>query len=217
MIDDLFSNPDSIYAAYQDLRRQYLNTIDDLDAASQVSQNAPIAPEIFGGGGGGGGFGGPCFAGEIRVPMFDGTDYAISHIYHHRKRFVGKMAKSFNSRNQILPGEILHVRKSTIYEILSVQFKCEKNPMRMNPAHRFWTAWYEFESMSSLPKSTKVFNHEKDWGYSSVELKERIKIPEGIDVYNLSIKNYHAYFAFAPGGKQKAVSNLKPPPGDLPN
>lgn len=153
---------------------------------------------------------GPCFAGETLFTLFNGVQIPMAELYDNRREYIGKGARSFTHDNIIVPGEIRDVYKTRVFEVLHVDFQNEPEPMRMRREHRFWTARRRFVSMSDIRRTYRLFTFDDEWAYIRTASRKPVAYPDGIDVYNVLIGKYHAYFATQPGGKPKAVSNAKP-------
>lgn len=159
---------------------------------------------------------GPCFAAETLFTLFNGIQIPMAELYENRAEYIGKGARSFTHDNIIVPGPIVDVFKTTVYEALHVTFKGEPTPMRMSQMHRFWISRHEFVAMRDIQKRWRIFQYGDDWSFTTVADRKMVEYPDGLDIYNASIGNYRCYLAAAPGGIPKAVSNTKflPPGGD---
>lgn len=214
--DSAYTDADMILGLYQDpsneiLLAEYILRTGGVQLGFQTAGAGAIGgvgdvgdPGVTGTGGG------PCFTRETRVQMANGAIYDLGLMYDQRADFIGKYTKAFDKDNNLGAGRILAIYKSTIYEILEVRFEGEPGTMRMNPSHRFWTSWRDFKPMKSLARGQKVFYHFTEWNLSTIYSKELIQVPEGIDVFNMTIEGYATYFAFVEGGMPKAVHNAKP-------
>lgn len=215
---------DTPYTDHDMIREIYLNPANEVLLAEYIlqtgagSQLGGIAgagdstigiTEIQGQGGGNDG-GGRCFIGRTFAVLANRRARTFKHLYLNRHIFIGQYAKAFDKDNNIVAGEILDIFKSKAYQLLEVQFDGEPYPMYFKPKHRFWTLDKTFVSMCDLKVGDKTFSHRKTWNSSIIKSMRLIDCPRGIDVYNMTVKDYHSYFAYAAGGEPKAVSNAKP-------
>lgn len=223
MRDSPYTNPDFLLALYEDPENAVLLAEFALATGAQQLGLQPAGAGGLNGAGvvgdpGTTGTGGPCFAGETLFTLFNGVQIPMAELYENRAEYIGKGARSFTHDNIIVPGPIVDVFKTTVYEALHVTFKGESVPMRMSQMHRFWVSRHEFVAMRDIQKRWRIFQFDEDyaWSFTTVAERKMVEYPDGIDIYNASIGTYRCYFAAAPDGIPKAVSNNKfqPPGGD---
>jgi hypothetical protein len=216
IIDSAYTDADMILGLYADPSNEILLAEYILRTGGIQLGFQPAGAGAFGGTGDVGDpgvtgtGGGPCFTAETRVQMHNGAIYDLAFLYEQRADFIGKFVKSFDKNNNLRFGKILSIFKSTIYEILEVRFEGEPNTMRMQQMHRFFTEGREFAPMKRLNKGSRVRNHFTRWGLSTIYSKELRQVPDGIEVFNMTIDRFENYFAFVEGGQPKAVHNAKP-------
>lgn len=215
MIDSPYTNPDMIEALYNDptnsvLLAEYALQTGGIQlgaisagAGGAAGGSAASDPVVTGVGGG------PCFVDVTDFALFNGKRIPMIELYENRKDYIGKAAASFTNRNQIVPGEILNVFRTRVFETLVVTFKDEAEPMEMVRTHRFWLKSYRFEPMCLTRSTTKMWAYDKKWFLTNFTDRRVVKYEGGRYVYNVSIGVYHDYFAAAPGCPLKAVSNNK--------
>lgn len=210
---DIFTDPEAIEALYNDPENVALLVEMAMQTGAVVAglQNLANTNTVQETQGTGGVIYNQCFVRETNAQLWTGEAETFGYLYKNRSDYIGQMAKSFDADNNIVPGEIYAIFKSKAYELLEVKFEFEREPMLMVKTHRFWTPDKKFVPMCLLPEGADVSNHQNGWGTSRIESKKIIPVKKGIDVFNMTIKKYHAYFAFAGSGDPKAVSNSKLP------
>ena len=173
-----------------------------MEAAEESNSTEPGAGD--GGGDYGGGY---CFGGEVFVTLADGEEIFFERLYEQRADYIGQNVKTFDADNNLQEGAILDVYKSIAYVLLHVRFVGEPRIMRVKGEHRFWTET-GFVSMKDLHPGDKVYTDSFD--FAEIESIETVDYARGEAVYNLTVEEFHAYFARSAGGEWKAVSNSKP-------
>lgn len=147
---------------------------------------------------------GDCFTGDTLVTTANGDRITFEYIYKWKHVFTGKEVLAFDAERNLRSGKIKDVYKNTAFELLHVEFE-NGNKLRMVKTHRFWTENEEFVSMYLLSKGERVWHHTDGWQLVAIRSMEIVEYGDGIDVYNMTVADYHDYFADG-----FAVSNTKP-------
>lgn len=149
---------------------------------------------------------GSCFTGETQVSLSTGGSRDFAYLYNNRENYLGCQAKAFDENNIVRRGAITSIRRTEVFELLEVEFSNGKT-LRMVKTHRFWTEYKRFVSMCFLTEGERVWHHDGEkWELACVKRMTMKNYPDGIFVYNMTVADWHDYFADG-----FAVSNSKPP------
>ncbi len=144
----------------------------------------------------------PCFLGNTKVTLFDGTQIAFSRLFMQTQRLP---VLSFDEEKRSnAPGEIKDVFKNVKHQYLHVSFD-DDSATDVVPEHRYWTP----EGWTCIKDLLYKYVYSDHGRRIQVVGMDEVMVPDGIFVYNLHIEKYLNYYA-----NGHLVHNNKPAPTD---
>ena len=152
--------------------------------------------------GGGGGAGTFCFTGDTLFKLFDGSSIIFERLFNERDWYIGDEAKSFNKDGREVKGLIVNVFESIAFEYAKVFF-ADGSVDKVKPNHRYFTPSGEYVEIGKLGGAEVLTEFNVPLKVINIAF---IQVPEGIKMYNTTIKDHANYCA-----NGKRVSNAKNP------
>lgn len=159
-------------------------------SSSAVGGLSTVSAVVSGGGTGNP----PCFIGETLISLPDGSQITFEQAYKDRLTQV----LSFNTDGNKVVGKVLSIRRTLVYEYANVTFS--DGVSGVIPEHRYYVGG-DYISIKHLIGQS-VFN-ENDNAVDVLSMG-LVQVPDGVYVYNFSIKGYENYVA-----DRKRVHNNK--------
>jgi hypothetical protein len=139
--------------------------------------------------------GGHCFTGETVVNLSEHLHINFASMFEQKESFIGDEIMSFDKDGKLVETVVADIFKHTVYEYLKVTFE-DESELRVTEKHPFLSETKEFVHIGEMRVGDRVLEYYGNtWHALEIVSIERVKAPEGVDVFNMTTENHHYFVA----------------------